>query len=300
MPRAFGALLCLFWLTLRAAMPESGFPAGQVTVSPGAGTTDLVRQVVENQKRDERNLDLYERIERVEVRKGAGDLNPSSIRVARVVFVGTGTNRIPLGPDGKPADSRAYHNDLEKLAGSLNWALEDGPQQRDAYERQAKKRRERENLIDATQNAFVYTLVGTETRGATTLNKYRMEPNRDFHPKTRTETVFTKVRGYLWIDESAHQLAKVEGDVTEDISLGMFLAKVYKGSHFMQERYEVQPGFWAPTFSQYDFDGRKFLMGFAIHERTFYSSYKRIGTPKQALAAIRAELDNAPPSSVLP
>jgi hypothetical protein len=82
----------------------------------------------------------------------------------------------------------------------------------------------------------------------------------------------------------------MEGDVTEDISIGLFLGKIYKGSHFMQERYEFLPGLWLISFSQYDFDGRKLFSGFSVHERTFYSNYRYIGPPKEALAAIRQEL----------
>jgi len=69
--------------------------------------------------------------------------------------------------------------------------------------------------------------------------------------------------------EDAEQLARIEGEVTEDISVGLFLGKIYKGSHFMQERYEVAPGLWLASFSQYDFDGRKLFSGFSVHERTF-------------------------------
>ena len=58
----------------------------------------------------------------------------------------------------------------------------------------------------------------------------------------------------------------------------------------MQERYEVGPGLWLPSFSQYDFDGRRFFSGFSMHERTFYSNYRYIGLPKEALEAIRNEL----------
>ena len=58
----------------------------------------------------------------------------------------------------------------------------------------------------------------------------------------------------------------------------------------MQERYEMAPGLWFPSYAQYDFDGRKLFMSFAIHDRTFYSQYKRVGPPKEALSAIRAEL----------
>jgi hypothetical protein len=103
------------------------------------------------------------------------------------------------------------------------------------------------------------------------------------------------VRGTVWVDEITGELARIEGEVTEDISLGLFLAKVYKGSRFMQERYEMAPGLWLPTFSQYDFDGRKFLSSFALHERTFYSNYRLVGTPKEALELVRSELKQMPP-----
>jgi hypothetical protein len=116
-------------------------------------------------------------------------------------------------------------------------------------------------------------------------------PNPAYKPTSRATAIFAKVRGYVWIDPVAGQLARVEGEVTEDISIGLFLAKIYKGSHFTQERYEIQPELWMPSFSQYDFDGRKFFSSISIHERTFYSQFRRIGPPKEALAMIRAELD---------
>ena len=94
----------------------------------------------------------------------------------------------------------------------------------------------------------------------------------------------------MWIDEAAGELARIEGDVTGDISIALFLGKIYKGSHFMQERYEVLPGLWLPSFSQYDFDGRKFFSGFSMHERAFYSNYRYIGPPKEAIEVIRKEL----------
>jgi hypothetical protein len=120
--------------------------------------------------------------------------------------------------------------------------------------------------------------------------KYSMAPNPKYKPATRNAIVFTKVCGTVWIDEQTGELAKIDGSVTEDISLGLFLAKVYKGSHFMQERYEMIPGVWFPTYEQYDFDGRKLLLPFSIHERTFYTNYKRVGPPKEALGLVRGEL----------
>jgi hypothetical protein len=250
----------------------------------------LLDLVLTNEKKSDEALNLYERVERVETRKSLNDPAPAETKVSRVVPAGTGVDHIAVGPDGKPADEDAYHRELLKLEHVLSWAASDGHAQRDAYEKIAKKQKERDELIDATRTAFLYTFIATETRGGQTLYKYRMEPNPAYKPTSRATTIFSKVRGFVWIDPVAGQLARVEGEVTGDISLGLFLARIYKGSRFMQERYEMTPGVWFPSFSQYDFDGRKLFSSISVHERTFYSQFHRIGPPKEALAIIRAEL----------
>jgi hypothetical protein len=250
----------------------------------------LLDLVLVNEKRGDEAMSFYERVERVELLKNIGDPQPGDVKVSRVFPAGTGVDHIPIGPDGKPVDADAYHADLVKLERALSWAGDDGHAQREAYDKIARKQKERADLIDATRTAFLYTFVSTETRAGRVLYKYSMEPNPAYKATSRTTAIFAKVHGFVWIDPEAGQLARVEGEVTGDITVGLFLAKVYKGSHFMQERYEMLPGLWMPSFSQYDFDGRKLFSSISIHERTFYSQYRRIGPPKEALAMIRAEL----------
>jgi hypothetical protein len=250
----------------------------------------LFDRVIDNQKKNDAAMDLYERIERVETRKTTGETQTTESKSSRVVPAGTGSAHIPVGPDGKAADAQAYRLELEKLEKSLVWAADNGRAQHDAYEKIAKKRKDREELIGAARTAFIFTYVDREPRDSHMLVKYRMTPNPAFRPSSRSTSVYTRVRGVVWIDDASGELAKIEGEVMEDISLGLFLAKVYKGSHFMQERYEMVPGLWLPSFSQYDFDGRKFLSNFSLHERTFYSNYRRVGTPQEALELVRAEL----------
>jgi hypothetical protein len=260
--------------------------------SPEAGKA-VFQRVIINQKRTDDALNLYERLERVENRKTGGDPKPLETKTTRVIPGGTGLAHIPVGPDGQPADPAAYRAELQKFEKSLTWAVQTGRSQQEAYDKVAKKRKERDALIEAAGSAFIFTFLAEEQRASRTLLKYSMEPDPSFKPTTRTSAVYTKVRGTVWVDEATGQLAKIEGEVTEDISVGLFLAKVYKGSHFMQECYEVVPGVWMPTYSQYDFDGRKFFVSFSIHERTFFSKYRYVGKPPEVLAAIRAELNKS-------
>jgi hypothetical protein len=177
------------------------------------------------------------------------------------------------------------------LQATLVWAAETGPAQREAYAKVERRKKERNELIDSTRKAFVFTKIGEETRGDRVLVKYEMTRNPAYKPATRNEMLFSKVRGMMWIDKETSELARIEGHVTEDISLALFLAKVYQGSYFMQERYEMSPGVWLPTYQQYDFDGRKFVVPFSIHERTFYTNYRRVGPPKEAVEVVRGELN---------
>lgn len=279
---------------LLPALAASCLAQEATTAPPGPPQTEaekaaLLDLVLTNVKKSDAAMGFYERVERLETRKTGADMS-SEVKVSRVVPAGTGVDHLPIGPDGTPADPDAYHAELLKLERALSWAADDGHAQHDAYEKIAKKQKERDELIDATRAAFLFTFVSTETRAGRTLYKYKMEPNPAYKATSRATSIFAKVRGFVWIDPAAGQLARVEGEVTGDITVGLFLAKVYKGSHFMQERYEMLPGLWMPSFSQYDFDGRKLFSAISVHERTFYSQFHRIGPPKEALATIRGEL----------
>jgi hypothetical protein len=289
--RDFTPIVFLLLAVATRAAAQSAIPVSESAVAPDP--SKVLDRVITNQKEDEAALDLYERLERVETRRKPNDPVPASVKIARVIPSGTGMDKIPVNADGRPSDSEAYRARLESLERALALIVNNNRSQRDALEKYAKKRKDRNDLIDAAHNAFNFTFISREPRGDRPLAKYEMTPNPTFKPTSRLASIFPKVHGYVWIDENASELARIEGDVTEDISIALFLGKIYKGSHFMQERYEVLPGLWQPSFSQYDFDGRKFFSGFSMHERTFYSNYRYIGPPKEAIEAIRRELARA-------
>jgi len=262
--------------------------------STGSGSNELFARVIANQKKSEVLLDQYERLQRIEKRRTGSDPDPAETRVLRLFPVGTGVDKLLVSTNGKTTAADTQRVDLENLEKYLLWVLEEGPAQKEAFAKAERKRKERFDLMDATHQAFLFNFDGKELRKNRTLLRYSIAPNPKYRPTSHNTVLFTKVRGTIWIDEQSSELAKVEGTVAEDFSIALFLAKVYKGSHFMQERYEIAPGVWQPTFEQYDFDGRKYLLPYAIHERTFYSDYKQDGPPREALELVRVELSKLP------
>jgi hypothetical protein len=273
--------------TAVTAPASSTVPSGD----PTQAKSDVFASVIANQKRTEAALSVYERTQRVEYRHSSSDPTPVNVKTFRLFPAGTGMDKILVSEDGKPISAETYRLELEKLEKMLEWAAQSGAAQQEAYAKAQKKQKERTDLIESTHNAFVFTRIGEEMRGGRKLIKYSMETNPKYKPATRNEIVFTRVEGTVWIDEESKELARIEGRVMEDISLALFLAKVNKGSTFMQERYELFPGVWLPTFEQFDFDGRKFWLSFAIHEKTFYTDYHHVGPPKDAVEVVRAELN---------
>jgi hypothetical protein len=286
----FFAPVLLLFLALIAPAVTSQAPRASSDPLEGPTASPLFRKIISNQEECERLLDQYERVVRTEIRKPGGDAHNIETKMWRAFPIGTGFYKIALPIDGQPPEPEFYRNELEKLEKYLTWLNQDGPAQKEAYAKAERKKKERYDLLEATYQAFIFTRDGEEMRQGRRLIKYTIVPNPKYKPTSRNTTLFTRVRGTIWIDEETAQMAKIDGTVTEDISLALFLAKIYRGSHFMQERYEISPGIWEPTFEQYDFDGRKFLYSFSIHERTFYSSYKFVGKPKEAVSIIRGEL----------
>ena len=284
-----GVALLALLLVGSPCYSQSG-PRKDSAPNASPSSDDLFARVIANQKRVDADLNIYERVERVEIRKTGSDPKPSEVKMWRVFPAGTGMSKIPLTAEAKPASAESYRAALEKLQTTLLWAAESGPAQREAYAKVEHRKKERNELIDSTRKAFVFTEIGEELRGDRVLVKYEMTRNPAFKPATRNEMLFTRIRGMLWIDKETSELAKIEGHVTEDITLALFLAKVYRGSYFMQEWYEMTPGVWLPSYQQYDFDGRKFVVPFSIHERTFYTHYMRVGPPKEAVEVVRGEL----------
>lgn len=255
----------------------------------------LVERTIDHQHRNDAALVEFERRERRVTLKKAGDTQPAEDKLFRVVPTGTGTIKLLLEDKGVPVSAETYRKQLRELEQALVWALNPNEsKQKKRVDKFAARSRERAEAVDAVARAFVFTFLGRENSNGRRWVKLGFAPAPDFKPRTRLDDMFRHIRGTMWIDEPAAQLARVEAELESDLSFGGgVLGKVYRGGRFVMEQAAAAPGIWLPTRFEYHFDGRKFVFGFELHEVTTLSGYRRIGPPREALAAVRHELSNA-------
>src|SRR5258707_7324068 len=106
---------------------------------------------------------------------------------------------------------------------------------------------------------------------------FDFEPNPEFKPHKLVEKLAQKLAGVVWVDEKAHDVARLEAYFTGDMKIaGGLLANLQKGTSVVYEQAFVNNEVWLPTYVAAHFGGRFLLVkGFKGSVVTRYSDYKR-------------------------
>jgi len=106
---------------------------------------------------------------------------------------------------------------------------------------------------------------------------FDFEPNPEFKPRKLEERVVQKLAGVVWVDERAHDVARLEAYFVGDVKLaGGLLANVQKGTSFVFEQAFINNEVWLPTYMEGHIGARVLLVkGFKVSFVTRYSDYKR-------------------------
>ena len=115
---------------------------------------------------------------------------------------------------------------------------------------------------------------------------FDFEPNPEFKPHKLEEKVVQKLAGVVWVDEKAHDVARLEAYFVGDVKLaGGLLANVQRGTSFVFEQAFINNEVWLPTYMEGHIGARVLLVkGFKMSFVMRYSDYKRFNV--QTLSTI--------------
>jgi len=120
---------------------------------------------------------------------------------------------------------------------------------------------------------------------------FDFEPNPEYKPKNMAERVVRELAGVAWVDEKAHDVARLEAYFVGDVRIGGgLLANLQKGTSFVFEQAYLNNEVWLPTYVEAHVGARFLLVkGIKVNVSSRYSDYKRfnvetlstIGKPKE-------------------
>jgi hypothetical protein len=187
----------------------------------------------------------------------------------------TGLNGEPLPPQQRAEEQRKLQREVEKRR-------RESPSARSRrIADYMKERRQDHALMREMTDAFVFKLVGEEKLNGHDVYVLDASPKPGYHPKTMETRVLTGMRGRMWIDRKTDQWVKVEAEVFQPVTFGLFIAKVQPGTRFELEQAPVTPEIWLPTHFRMSVNASILWWQKNSVDDETYSDYQ----PKDALSA---------------
>jgi hypothetical protein len=215
-----------------------------------------------------RNHYIY--IERDEDRRldSLGKVESENVDVTRMILVnGTRFEQLVEHNGKLPSvkEQRKSDEDLEKLKHET------------PDERAARLRKDRENrsFLEEVLQAFDFQLLGQETVGGKPAYVLEATPHAGYHAHGKYGKMLSKVAGKLWVDKQDFGWIKVDGETTQSFSMGLFVARVQRGSHIILEQTCVGDAIWVPKRLEVRANARIFFVkSLAIERILSYWDYR--------------------------
>lgn len=143
-------------------------------------------------------------------------------------------------------------------------------------EQALRLRKDQENrpFLQDLLEAFDFQLIGEETVDGRPAYVLRATPHPGHHAHGKHAKIFSNVEGKLRVDEQDFGWVKADGQVTRSFSMGLFVARVQRGSHIIMEQTRIGDAVWVPKRMEMRASARiLFLKTLDIYKILTYSDY---------------------------
>ena len=159
--------------------------------------------------------------------------------------------------DDKPLDANEAEKEEEKIQKIIDKRKNESDEDRNKREeKQVKEREDGRKFVREVADAYDFKLVGTEVVGGREAWVIDGEPRPGFEPHMKESKFLSKFHGRVWIDKSDLQLAKMDIEAIDTVSVGWVLARIHKGTRVMLEQTRVNDEVWLPQHVTFKFDAR--------------------------------------------
>jgi len=200
----------------------------------------------------------------------------------------------PLSPEEQKKENEKTQKHIAEL--QKNQAKKEAKEEKAKEE--GKEDKEDEPGIETFLRACQFVNPRRERFRGQDVLVFDFEPNPEYKAHKLVEKLVQKLAGVVWVDEKAHDVARLEAYFVGDMKIGGgLLANLQKGTSLVFEQAFVNNEVWLPTYAEAHVGVRVLLVkGFKVNAVTRYSDYKKfnvetvssIAKPKGAEASADA------------
>ena len=220
---------------------------------------ELFRVVADKDMENDKLLRNYTYTEREVVNRldGRGKTKSTEERKYEILEIyGEQVNRL-IEKDDKPLPPKEAAKEEEKIQKIIDKRKNESQTDRKKREeKEEKERAEGREFVRDVADAYIFSLVGSETIGGREAWVIDGVPRPGFVPHAKGGKYLSKFRGRVWIDKADLQLAKLQMECLDTISWGLFLARFHPGSRFTLEQTRVNDEVWLPLHLTANVDAR--------------------------------------------
>ena len=109
-----------------------------------------------------------------------------------------------------------------------------------------QKDQENRSFLRDVLDAFDFRLIGEESVDGRPAYLLQATPHPGYPAQGKYGKLLARVAGRLWVDKQDFAWVKVDGEVTQTFSMGLFVARVQRGAHIIFEETCVGDAVWVP------------------------------------------------------
>jgi hypothetical protein len=248
----------------------------------------LFRVVADKDIENDKRQRDYTYIERDEEHKldGKGQVKSTEVKTYEVMeLYGEQVQRV-IEKDDMALDTKDAAKEEEKIQKVIDKRKNESDDVRKKREQKEEKDREEgRKFVLEIADAYNFHLVGTESLEGRDAWVIDAEPRPGYEPHMKDAKFLPKFRGRVWIDKGEAQWAKLDVECIDTVSIGLFLARIHKGSRIVIEQTRVNDEVWLPKHVGVKVDVRVALLKESnVEQDDTYRDYRKFRATAKILS----------------
>ncbi len=278
-----------YWLALLLLSPAVVFAQAAPGLPPTDDPREIIRRAAENDHLNNQKARDYTYVEREEDRQldSKGDVKSTESTTREVMVLYGRQVARKVAHNDQPLTAKEAAKDEQRIQKLVDkWSHETEEQRQKRLAQEAKEREQDRAFVREVAQAYDFRMEAPETLNGRETFVIDAQPRPGYVPQTKEGKYLPKFRFRVWIDKAEYQWVKLDAEVIDTVSWGLFLARLHPGSHVVVEQTRVNDEVWLPLRLQVKVDARLALLKrFDMEIDTTFRNYQKFRSDTRILSA---------------